>query len=348
MAVLSNTQLTLLDWTKRRNPDGSAADIAQLLSQTNMIWQQAIWQPSNAPNYHRITQCTGLPDIYYRELNAGVPSSKSTAAQIDEPMALMEARSVVDIDVVDLDGDRAMTRANEAQTFIEAMGQKGATTFFYGNTTTDRKVYPGLATRFSDSAAGNGQNILKAGGTGGGSVYTSIWLINWHRNGAYMVFPRGNDNKGTGIYQQDLGQQTIENAGGVTGNYMEALVELFKWQHGFALRDWRNVVRIPNIVPTDALGVTGTQELTDSTNIVYQMARALARIPEQYRSGNMGFYMNRTIFSALMIQGLNRSQSAISVTEGLNQFGMPMETMKFLGIPIYMCDAITNTEAEVS
>ena len=64
--------------------------------------------------------------------------------------------------------------------------------------------------------------------------------------------------------------------------------------------------------------------------------------------GRAAFYMNRTVYSMLRIQALNKSQNAIAVQQGLNQFGSPTSWTTFEGVPLRRCDQILNTEATIS
>ena len=85
MATLATLALTLADWANRLDPDGNIPEIVELLSQTNEILQDAVFMEGNLPTGHRVVVRTGLPTVYWRALNAGVPTSKSTtkAAQAD-------------------------------------------------------------------------------------------------------------------------------------------------------------------------------------------------------------------------------------------------------------------------
>ena len=96
MATLSTTQLTLADWAKRLDPNGSVSAVAELLSQSYDILDDMVWQEGNLPTGHRVSIRTGLPTVAWRALNAGVAASKSTTAQVDEAVALMEGRSNID------------------------------------------------------------------------------------------------------------------------------------------------------------------------------------------------------------------------------------------------------------
>ena len=166
MATLSTGQLTLADITKRMSPDGKVDPIAELLSQQNEILEDLMYVEANQPTSHVVTVRTGLPAVYWRQYNAGVPSSKSTSAQITEPCAMLEARSHIDAKLLTLNGNSAAFRMSEDSPFVEAMGQEMVGKLFNGNVGADLKTFSGLATRLSSTTAGNGNNVILAGGAG--------------------------------------------------------------------------------------------------------------------------------------------------------------------------------------
>jgi hypothetical protein len=339
MATLSNNSLTLADWAKRVDPDGRVPIVAELLSQSNEILEDCVFKEGNLPTGERVVIRTGLPTVYWRALNQGIPSSKSTTAQVDEACGILEARSEVDKDLAMLNGNTAQFRLSEDTAFLEAMNQTQATTMFYGNPGVDPKQFLGLAARYSDSTAANGQNILKAGGSG--SDNTSIYLVVWGDNTVYCPFPKGSK---AGLIHEDLGEQTVYNS---DGTRMQALATRYQWKNGLVVKDWRYVVRIANIDVSDLIAQTGTQLPSAATAIIKLMARALYRIPNM-SMGRAAFYMNRTVHSGLSIAALDKSQYVLKINEGLSQFGMPYSWLSFLGVPLRRVDALLNTEAAIS
>ncbi len=339
MATLSNNSLTLADWAKRVDPDGRVPVVAELLSQSNEILEDCVFKEGNLPTGERVVIRTGLPTVYWRALNQGIPSSKSTTAQVDEACGILEARSEVDKDLAMLNGNTAQFRLSEDTAFLEAMNQTQATTLFYGNPGVDPKQFLGLAARYSDSTAANGQNILKAGGSG--SDNTSIYLVVWGDNTVYCPFPKGSK---AGLIHEDLGEQTVYNS---DGTRMQALATRYQWKNGLVVKDWRYVVRIANIDVSDLIAQTGTQAPSAATAIIKLMARSLYRIPNM-AMGRAAFYMNRTVHSGLSIAALDKSQYVLKINEGLSQFGMPYSWLSFLGVPLRRVDAILNTEAAIS
>ena len=347
MVVLSSNNLTLLDHAKRLDPEGRIATIAELLSTTNEILTDCVWKESNLPTGHREVIRTGLPSVYWRSLNQGIPSSKSTTAQVDEACAILEARSEVDKDLAMLNGNTAAFRLSEDAAFLEAMNQRMATTLFYGNPANDPKEFLGLAPRYSDVNAGNGQNIIDAGGTDPADN-TSIFLVCWGDQTVFCPFPKGST---AGLIHEDLGEQTVYTNGGSVAERMQALVTRYQWKCGLMVKDWRNVVRIGSIDVSHLVcfttGNTSSQDLDSfSTNIIHCMARAVYRLPNQ-SMGRCAFYMNRTTHSALSRMAMEKSLNVLNIEQGLSQYGTAQSYMSFMGIPIRKCDAIALNEAPV-
>jgi len=339
MATLSNANLTLADWAKRVDPDGRVPIVAELLSQSNEVLEDCVFKEGNLPTGDRVVIRTGLPTVYWRALNQGIPNSKSTTAQVDEACGILEARSEVDKDLAMLNGNTAQFRLSEDTAFLEAMNQTQATTLFYGNPATDPKQYLGLAPRYSSLSATNAQNILSAGGSG--SDNTSIFLVVWGDQTVYCPFPKGSK---AGLIHEDLGEQTVYNS---DGTRLQAYATRYQWKNGLVVKDWRYVVRICNIDVSDLVGQTGTQASTAATAVIKLMARSLYRIPNM-AMGRACFYMNRTVHSGLSVAALDKSQYVLKINEGLSQFGMPYSWLSFLGVPLRRVDAILNAEAVVS
>jgi hypothetical protein len=341
MATLSTSNLTLADWAKRTDPDGRVPVIAELLSQSNEILEDCVFKEGNLPTGERVVIRTGLPTVYWRALNQGIPSTKSTTAQVDEACGMLEARSEVDKDLAMLNGNTAQFRLSEDTAFLEAMNQTMATTLFYGNPGTDPKQFLGIAPRYSAlTGSNNAQNVITAGGSDA-TQNTSVYLVIWGDNTVYCPFPKGSK---AGLMHEDLGEQTVYNS---DGTRLQAYATRYQWKNGLVVKDWRYVVRICNIDVGDLISQTTTQAASASTALIKLMSRALYRIPNM-AMGRAAFYMNRSVHSGLAIAALDKSQYVLKVNEGLSQFGTPYSWLSFQGVPLRRTDAIINTEAVVS
>jgi hypothetical protein len=333
MSTLGANALTLADWAKRLDPDGKVPSIVELLSQTNEILADMLFMEGNLPTGHRTTVRTGLPTVAWRLLNQGVQPSKSTTAQIDEQCGMLEAYSEVDRDLAELNGNTAAFRLSEAMAFIEAMNQEMASTLFYGNASSAPEEFTGLAIRYSSLSAANAQNIIS--GSGAGSDNSSVWLVVWGPQSVFGIFPKGSK---AGLFHEDEGLVTLETSAGIAGSRMRAYRDHWQWKCGVALKDWRYVVRIPNIDISNLVGKSSAADLPEL------MIKAIHRIPN-IRFGKAAFYMNRSCFQMLDIQRRDDVISGGGLTyQNVDGVATPM----FRGIPVRICDALTEAEAVVS
>ena len=330
MAVLSTTNPTLADVAKRYDADGKIDTIVELLSETNEVLEDMTFLEGNLPTGHKTTVRSGLPSSTWRKLNYGVQPSKSTTVQITDTTGMLEAYAEVDKALADLNGNTASFRLSEDRAFLESMNQTMANTLFYGDTGTDPEKFMGLSSRYNSTSAESGDNIIVGGGSG--SDNTSIWLVCWGPNTCHGIYPKGSQ---AGLNHQDLGEVTLEDA--ANGKYQGYRTH-YKWDIGMSVRDWRYIVRIPNIdvsnLTKDASG--------SSAALVDLMVQAVEKLPN-VNLGRCVFYGNRTISSILRRQITNTSNVRLSMDEVAGK-----RVMSFDGIPFRRNDAILNNEALVS
>jgi hypothetical protein len=335
--------VTLYDIAQGLDPDGKVARTINLLAQTNEILLDMTHMEANQPMGHKTSILTGLPTVTWRKLYGGVPASKATRANVTDAIGMLEARSEVDVDAYKLNGNSAAWRLAEAGPFLEAMNQNMAETLIYGDSSVDPERFTGLTARYNLLSAGNGGNIIDAGGTG--TDNTSVWLIVWGETTITGIYPKGQT---AGLEHRDLGEIDAFDA---NNDRYRALADLWKWNNGISLRDWRYVVRIANIDVSDLRAQTGTQAPTAATALMKLMIRAQALIPNM-GMGRAAFYGNRTIKSLLSIAALDKSNAAVRIVDAANQFGRVapgyvQKDTEFFGTPIRTVDRILNTEARV-
>lgn len=329
-ATLSTGALTLLDWAKRKDPDGKTPRIAELLSQRNSMLDDMLFIEGNLETGHRTTIRTGLPTVYWRLLNQGVPPSKSTTAQVDEQSGMLEAWSEVDKDLATLGGNVNSFRLSESKAFIEAMNQEAAQTLIYGNSGIAGEEFTGFAPRYSAiSGAQNAENIIDAGGTG--SDNTSIWLVGWSPRSVFGIFPKGSK---AGLTREDLGVQHLTLD--ASSNPYSAHVDKFTWDAGLCVRDWRYIVRIANIDVSNLIGESS------AADIMKLMTKAVHKTPPG-TSARYAWYCNNTALTMLDVQAQNKANVYLTVGQEEGQ-----AKLSFRGIPIRRCDQLTLTEAQVT
>ena len=330
MATLATTHPTLLDLARRTDPDGSIADIVEILNQTNEVLDDMMWMEGNLVTGHRTTIRTGLPLPTWRKMYGGVQPTKSTTAQITDNTGMLEAYAEVDKALADLNGNTAEWRLSEETPHIEGMSEEIAQTLFYGNEGTEPEAFTGLSPRYNSLSAANAENIIDAGGTGTDNA--SIWLAVWGPNSGFGITPKGST---AGLQMEDKGQVTIESIDGAGGR-MEAYRTHYRWDAGLTIRDWRYFVRIANI-DRSAL----TVDAATGANLPNLMFQALDRVPNM--NGRAVWYMDRGIKVKLGQQSqLLTKQSSLTAE---NVGGRVVTS--WMGMPIRRVDTLSPDEARV-
>jgi hypothetical protein len=341
MAALGTTNPTFLDLAKRSDPDGKIATIAEILNETNEILDDMTWQEGNLPTGNRTTMRTGIPEPTFRKLYGGVQPQKSTTVQVTDNTGMLEAYAEIDKALADLNGNTAAFRLSEERPFIEGFNQKVAQYLFYGNEGTEPEAFTGLAPRFNSLSANNAENILVGGGSG--TDNGSIWLVVWGPNTVHGIVPKGSK---AGLQVTDKGVVTVEDAsnGSNTGR-MEAYRTHYRWDVGMTVRDWRYIVRIPNIDKSLLSRVYTAGTFATGANLPDLMFQAMRRVPN-LNFGRPVFYMSRDMATwvarqtAAAVQGSTLSTEAVA---GDRRF-----TERFMGIPIRRVDALSADEALVA
>jgi hypothetical protein len=135
------------------------------------------------------------------------------------------------------------------------------------------------------------------------------------------------------------------------GNTYQAYRDHFKWEIGYVLRDWRYVVRIPNIDVTQLTGVSAANLINLLVRGLYRLPTAPAQAtaiqtsdtPEVRASqGRTVIYANRIVRTYLDLQAMNKT----NVLLRLEEFDGKVITT-FRGVPVRTVDAILSNEARV-
>lgn len=332
MATLGASFVDLIDIYKQQDGRGQFVPIIEMLSEMNPILDDAIAVECNKGTTHLHTVRSGLPTVTWGKLYQGIPNSKGKTAQVEDTTGFVEGLSTIDKRLLDLSTNEGAVRLSEAQAYLESMSQEVASKIFYGNTADDPEEFMGLAPRFNDTSAANGNQIISAGGSG--SDNTSIWFVTWGDNQCNLLYPKGT---AAGVQREDMGQQRVTDG---SGNAYYAMEEKFTWHVGIAVKDWRYVSRIANIDVSDMAG--GSVALYDFMRKAYYQLQN-----RRVAGGNIAIYYNRDVLEALDALATNAGTSDSFVRLKPMEI-QGEEVMTYRGIPIRETDAIINTEAVVS
>lgn len=336
MATLDAKNPTLVDLMSLPGME-EAGEVINLLQQFNPILQDAPAFECNNGSKHKTTVRTGLPTPTWGRLYKGIPQSKGQRQAIEDSTGFLESSAGVDqkmVDIVESAEKKASIRLDEAEGHLEAMAQEMASGLFYHDTAVDPEKPMGFAPRFNDTTAQNGKQIISGGGVGLDN--TSIWMITWDRKANHLLYPQGSQ---AGIKRTDRGLQKTLDA---DGNPYYQYEEDFIWHMGLSVRDWRYVVRIPNIDVSDLSidASTGADLIERMTQAYYQHYGRRSAV------GKTMLYGNTNIVKYLDFQARN------AVANLFLTFGEAgpnaEEVLKFRGVALRETDAILNNEQVVS
>lgn len=346
MAALGNSYLGLIDLFKRQDQSGSIAKIVEILAQSNFILEDAPAIQCNQGMTHLTTTRTGYPTPTWRRLYEGVQPTKSTTAQVTDATGMMEAWSEIDAKLVQLSGDPAAFRLTEAMAFLEGMNNEMASVLFYGNKGANPEKFHGLSPRFdvkSTTINTPGFQIVDAGGSG--SDNTSIWMIVWGPATAHLIYPKGTVG---GLQRKDIGEETKVDALSAAGlnSVFRVLREQFTWDVGLSVRDFRYIVRIANIDVSE-------MRAGNVLDIWKWLRKGYWKLHQRITpEGRAAIYCNADVMEAIDAattgggsQVAGTSSFVVRTTPD-NVAGR--EIITYRGMPIRQCDALLNTEAQIT
>ena len=162
-----------------------------------------------------------------------------------------------------------------------------------------------------------------------------MWVVVFHPDTVFGIIPKGSK---AGFSLQDLGVQTIDDG---SGGRMQAYRTYMTWKAGLAVRDWRAIVRVPNI-DRSLLNATGTGSSAVLPDLLFQ---AIDQIPDGIISmGRPAIFMDRSIRTKLRQQMSNKvANSTLSFTDVGGR-----KVMDFQGIPIMVSDALRANESLIT
>jgi len=330
MATLGSNNKTLLDIAKETGANGQLVDVIEILNQENAILDDIPFVECNNGDTHKTSIRTGLPSVVWRKMYKGVPASKGTTAVVQDTTGMLASISEVDKDLADLNGNAAQFRLREDAAHLEAMSQAFAECLFYGSEKKKPETFTGLAPRFSDATnANNKGNILAGSQNASSNVNSSIWLIAWDPSTVHGIYPKGYV---AGFQHQDMGADWAMDS---SGNRYLAYISKYDWKVGLSVRDWRYVVRI--VFDSTAL----TADRSAGADLPQLMEIAQERI-HSLNKGRLAWYMNKNTAEYLRLQLADAAKYQLT-----RETVAGRKVTTYGGIPIRICEAITNTEAKV-
>lgn len=351
--MATGAQLSLVDLARRTDPSGEAAEIAELLSMADEIYDDLVWKEGNTNTGHIFTVRTSIPTGWWRYIGQGVPMMKTTTAQGRINCGMLEGNSTLDRKLVDMAGTAAEQRRfryQEDNGILEGMAQNVAGQFFYGNQPANPASFSGLFAAFyntvNPATSAVAANVFDGGGVG--TANASIMLVGWSPRSIYGVFPKG-AKAGLTVEPLDYTEVAYDSL----GNPYRAYITWFKQEAGLCVEDWRWGSRLANLDVTNA-GLGGP----NATDIFAVLSKMVLRLPKMAR-GQSGItetdaraeaglvvrpaiYANRTVRGYMDIQAIRDRNVLLGPRD---YAGEPVTSFRM--IPIRVVDKLVSTEARV-
>lgn len=303
--------LTLLDVVKRNNSDAAVGLINECAQAHPEVFHGAA-RTIKGINFYTLV-ATGIPTgSSFRAMNEGVSYNTATRENRLVECYIFNKRWSADKAVADASEDGAAAlMAEEAELQLEAGFQDMASQFYYG-VTADAKGFVGLVASVDSTMEVN------AGGTTA-STGSSVWAVRWGRKDVEWVLGQG------GAFEpSDVRIESITNS---SGNAYTAYIQEILARPGLQIGSKYSIGRIKKI--TEDSGKT----LTDAL-----ISDLLGKFPSG-KAPNALYMTRRSIVQ------LQKSRTATTPTGAAAPFPTHVQGLDGQMIPIYVTDAITNTES---
>ncbi|MDF1565794.1 MAG: hypothetical protein P1V51_22355 [Deltaproteobacteria bacterium] len=312
MATIGSDNPTIADWVKFIDPKGAPARVVEKLAQENPLVEIMTAKEGNLPTGHRVSARNALPSLGWREINGGVAPSKSRRETIDESCGILQGYSQVD----------------EDRGFMQAMANEVETGFAYFSTSVTPSKFHGLIPRLD---ALSDAQVVAGDPSPSGADQASILLCVFAPDTVYSVFPNGSS---AGITHEDRGLQTIDDGSG--GKY-DAWVTKWKWKIGLVVENKNYIARACNIDVSQlkADASSGT-DLLDLLTVLHDTVKST-------RVGRPAYFMPKSVKTMVQRQAQKKQSNLL---DWIDRGGQQVAT--WLGIPMYVSDGMTTSEAIVS
>lgn len=333
MATLATRNPTYRDVLSGLKKDGSRdADIVELLIEENPILDDIVVIEANEGTAHVTTTRSGLPSVAWTSLYTGPQASKGSKTQVKDASGTAESLLEVATKLWEIAPDREGFMLDEARTHAEAMGQEVASQLIYGDISTDPKTFNGLAKRFpihggSDPDLSPYYVISGAKSNPSAAAYRSIWLVGHSTKSFHCFYPKGSKS---GLVKGPVKDESVQDA---ANGYYEVKRQLFQWNIGASVRDFRFCGRISNIESDYMFATTGQPDYLE----------LVRRLAIRVRAGGVKqtWYMDRLTFEMLNVCASRKTQA--NAIQSVSLFERPIQSL--YGIPVRILDCMSVNES---
>ena len=338
------SDMTLSEMVRREAPDGTLAELVDVISKENPILMDAKVTECNNGTSHKATRVASKPSGSERGYNSGVAKEAGVTDTVTEPTCMLDGMSQIDDAILRHSPDKLAARLQEDQLFLSGIEETRSDRLFNndsGSTTVgDRAAYPLRINGFpfrSDYNTISSEHVIDAAG-GNASLTAnkmSIWLIQWGYKKCNLIFPRNDSLQGGqyGVKMEDFGKVIVDDE---AGKKYPAWQTWFESHFGLFIWDPRCIKRIVNFSSTN---IDGVDDFSFDENYLIE-----AYMKMKYQRQGVVIYANETVLTQVW-QRVNQ-KSNVNFHADKDQFGNPV--MMFQNAPIRQIDALGTTEATIT
>lgn len=327
-------RMSMLEFSKSMDPDGSQAQIIEVLNEVSPMVQDANVKPSNALLGNTVTFRKTLPSFSSVKINQGVTPSITTTEQKVDTIGMFEGAAETDsrfpgiLGMADFEKRRRQDLLAFAEKAVEVVHQY----LLYGSTLTDEAGFDGFMPRMNAlNTTDLTKSLVASMGSVTGSDGCSVLVVDWGENACSLIFPK---NSQAGLETIDEGKVPVTDS---DSKRFFAYVTTLRWKIGLGVEDTRHMARLANVDTSDSLLVSPTQG-----NLFRELTKILNKMPAPGTAQRV-MYVPLDLYTALELQAIEKSNLALSLTEYLGQ-----RVPSFKGWPFRPVQRMTIAESTVS
>lgn len=335
-AVKGETNLTMADYVTRF--EGAEADVINVMAQSNVMLEDMPFVESNMTTGNKTLQVTAIPEPSARRINRGITLTKAGRRPIVDTLTMLEARSSIDVKLIDEVPNGKQLRKEEEDLHVEGFQNKVQTLFLYGDSVQNEDEFDGFLTRYNTFGGDKGtygHNTINAGGSTA-NKQTSAVLVAWDQKRVAGLFPMASN---AGVKIEDRGKQRITDDKGRVYDAYETVID---WSMGLTIKDPNYAAVIRNIDVSKLTTMTAAQK----KEMIFKMLDAANKIPKNASAvSRMVWYVSESFYDFI-----TRCVNDIEIVN----IQMPelkdgkYQPLAIGGIPVKKVDAISETEPVIA
>jgi len=269
---------------------------------------------------------TGLPAVSWPMIYEGTAPSKGESREVRDAAGYATSLMELAYRLYEIAPDRAAYLLQKAKSHLRAMGNAMGTAAIYGDIRTDPNQFNGFSLRYpqhgsteTDEAAHFCISAMRSSGTSSAAL-RSIYLAGHGADGVFGFYPKGT-TAGLKPNAADMNAWSFDSS----NRRYRSIVQLFEWNMGLCVKDFRKCGRLSNIESDAMFNTTGMPAYIEL------LRRLKTRVDGE--GVRQCWYMGKTTLEMVetvlcrLTQANAIAQKDVEGREVTTLFGIPVRTM---------------------